>query len=301
MQCLLCTDKAVFSSPSYCKKHFICYIEARVKKTIERFHLIGNNKKENNNREKIAVAVSGGKDSQTVLYILHKLYGDRVHGIAIDEGIPGYRDKTLKDLEQFCTTYSIPFQIYSFKEKYGKTLNHFPVLGGSICNTCGVLRRYLLNEKAHGFDEIATGHNLDDEFQSIVMNLFKGNSFLSAKLGPKSGVLSSEGFTQRIKPLYLCTEKEIATYAFLQGFPVGFIECPNAADVFRSKVRDGLNELEMKREGTKLHIVETFLKLLPSLKDIHAGVSPTLCVQCGKPSMNKICKACTIMEADYVY
>lgn len=294
MQCSLCTDKSVFSSPSYCKGHFISYIEEKVKKTIERFHLIEKG-------EKVAVAVSGGKDSQTVLYIIHKLYGDAVQGIAIDEGIPGYRNKTLNDLETFCTAYSIPFTIYSFKEKYGRTLSGFSLTCGSICTTCGVLRRYLLNEKAHQFDKIATGHNLDDECQSIIMNFLKGNLFLSAKLGPKSGILSPNEFTQRIKPLYLCTEKEIATYAFLKRFPIEFIECPHAADVFRSRVRDGLNEIEMKQMGTKLSIIETFLKLLPSLKKLHVNVSPTLCTRCGKPSMKKLCKACTILqEEDYV-
>ncbi len=291
MNCVHCSSKAVVSSPPYCKEHFILYIEEKVQRTIERFRLIDAG-------DKIAVAVSGGKDSQTVLYILHKLYGN-VHGIAIDEGIPGYRDRTLKDLETFCTTHSIPFGIHSFQNRFGKMLGSFPVHGG-ICTTCGVLRRYLLNERAAGYDKIATGHNLDDECQSVMMNLLKGNLFLLAKLGPKSGIVLRNGFTQRIKPLYLCTEKEITTYAFLKGFPVDFIECPNAADGFRSSVRDGLNNIEMQHAGTKCNIIETFLNILPSLKELHEGTRQIYCTHCGKPSMSELCKACMIVEDAYV-
>lgn len=288
--CSLCNTKPVFASPMYCKEHFILYIEEKVKNTILRFNLIQEG-------EKIAVAVSGGKDSQTVLYILHKLYGNIVFGIAIDEGIPGYRDKTLDDLERFCNRYSIPFTVSSFKERYGKALSDIPVVCGSRCSACGVLRRSLLNEEARGFDKLATGHNLDDECQSILMNLLKGNLLLSAKLGPRSGIISRKGFVQRIKPLYLCTEKEIATYAFLKELPVTFIECPHAADVFRSRVRDGLNMLEMNAPETKKSFLEAFLRLLPSLKELYRStVIPASCMRCGGPSMNGVCKACTVLQ-----
>jgi uncharacterized protein (TIGR00269 family) len=282
--CSVCQDKSVFSS--YCKQHFLTYIESKVKHTIETFHLIKSD-------DKIAVAVSGGKDSQSVLYILHKLYGNIVHAIAIDEGIPEYRDKTLRDMQTFCDQYGIPLNVYSFDSRYGRSLSSLLDRGATACRSCGVLRRHLINEASKDYDKLVTGHNLDDECQSIIMNLLKGTTFLSAKLGPYSGVRLYDGFTQRIKPLYFCTEKEIAAYAFISKFPVRFTECPHAPLSFRSVVRDALNELENDKPGTKKNIADKFTILLPSLKALFSdGTSPNICASCGSPAAGKKCKAC---------
>ncbi len=289
-KCITCKKKAVFTSPTYCKDHFFSYIENKVKDTIRRFDLIKPT-------EKIAVAVSGGKDSQTVLSILHTLYGSRVSAIAIDEGIPKYRDQTLEDLRQFCKPRNIPYKIYSFKQAFGKPLSQLVTQGASPCRSCGVLRRNLLNTNAKNFDKLATGHNLDDECQNIIMNLLKGSLFLLAKLGPMSGIAERQQFTRRIKPLYLITEKETTAYAFLKQFPVRFNECPNAEGTFRSKVRDGLNELESKKPKTKRAIIDNFLNILPILKKTYENSPiPRQCTQCKSPSTGSICKACTTVN-----
>src|SRR3989338_8721938 len=77
-----------------CKAHFIGYFESKVFKTIRQFELIGK-------EEHLGVAVSGGKDSLTVLHLLSKLAKQnpkiRLTAILIDEGIRGYRDKTIAD------------------------------------------------------------------------------------------------------------------------------------------------------------------------------------------------------------
>lgn len=266
-------------------------MENKVKSTIERFNLI-------NPTDKIAVAVSGGKDSQTVLSILNALYPTQVTGIAIDEGIPDYRDHTLKDLKSFCKPRNIPYTIYSFEQAYGKTLTQFIKQRAPSCRTCGVLRRTLLNRASKDFDKLATGHNLDDECQSILMNLLKGNLFLLAKLGPLSGITKLSGFTPRIKPLYLVSEKETTAYAYLNNFPVTFSECPYSSDTFRSHVRDSLNEWEHVQPGTKNAIMTNFLVLLPRLrqkyKDVH---KPSACTRCGSPSAGALCKACELVIA----
>jgi len=130
------------------------------------------------------------------------------------------------------------------------------------------------------------------------MNLLKGNLLLCAMLGPITGITKRAGFTQRVKPLYLCTEKEIAAYAFLKGFPVRFKECPHAELGLRSKVRDALNTLE-SHQPTKYKLVHYFLSILPSLKASHGSSDgPSMCTNCGQPSHGAICKACTV-EAAY--
>ena len=131
-----------------------------------------------------------------------------------------------------------------------------------------------------------------------MMNLLKGNLLLCAMLGPVTGITKRKGFTQRVKPLYLCTEKEIATYAFVKKFPIHFKECPHAELGLRSKVRDALNVLESKQPGTKRALMQYFLSIMPMLKEMYVARGPVVCSHCGQPSSNTVCKACTV-EAIY--
>lgn len=286
MRCEACGQKAIFDNR--CRDHFLEHFENTVSDTIARFSLISKG-------QRIAVAVSGGKDSLSVLYILKKLYFD-VEALAVDEGIAGYRDRTLEDLKRFCRKNGIPLKVRSVREKYSHTLD-FYAQKARPCSVCGVFRRQLLNEMAEGYDVIATGHNLDDECQSIMMNYLKGNLELSARLGPKSGIAGQDGFTQRVKPLYFLSEREIRAYCFLMGFDIHYTECPHASVSFRYKLGESLNDLENKMPGTKRKIVSNFLDLLPRLKR-HYSTSDEIehCNRCGQPSSHDLCRACVLKE-----
>ena len=256
MKCKKCVKKAVFLNPDYCKNHFIEYFEKKVKHTIDRFDMLNRN-------DKVVVACSGGKDSISTLHLLNKLHGN-VSALAIDEGISGYRPKTLMDLKLFCRENSIKLKIVSFKKEFKKTLDQMLKKQEHPCTVCGTLRRNLLNKYAKGFDKLATGHNLDDESQAILMNLLKNQTFLLNSLGLVSR--KNTNFVPRVKPLYFCSEKEVATYALLKGFQISFTECPNIAVAYRAQVRDSLNDYEKNHPGTKRNIIESFLKLKPNLQ-----------------------------------
>jgi len=294
-----CNSKPIielYSGEKLCKTHFIQYFEDKVLKTIRRFDLLGK-------EENLGVALSGGKDSLTVLHILDKLSRQnpkiRISAIAIDEGIAGYRDKTLERAKEFCQKSNIKLHIFSYKEEFGLTLDEMlKILDVKPCTICGIFRRYLLNKKSKElrFTKIATGHNLDDECQSILMNQMKNNIRLSARLGPKVGLVEDDKFIQRIKPLYLCTEKEATTYAFLNGLLDEFNECPNAPQSFRAQVRDMLNNLENKFPGTKYSIVNSFLQTLPLIKQKFKDEAIKVCAKCSEPSANEVCNACIYLE-----
>ena len=166
MKCHSCKKKAVIQLPnsevSLCKKHFTIYIEKKVRKTIRIYRMIGK-------EDHVGVAVSGGKDSMTLLYLLHKIFKPtrvKIIALAIDEGIKGYRDSEFRFVKKFCLTYQIPLKTYSFKKTFGKTLDDIKKKDPKTipCTYCGVFRRKILNEKALELklDKIATGHNLDD-------------------------------------------------------------------------------------------------------------------------------------------
>jgi uncharacterized protein (TIGR00269 family) len=280
------------SQEKLCKKHFSAYFEDKVRKTIRQYILLDA-------REHVGVAVSGGKDSLTVLSMLKKISNDnpnvRLSAIAINEGIHGYRDETVATAKNFCGKIGVELHIASYEQEFGMPLDEMlKLLDVKPCTICGIFRRYLLNKKAKelGCTKLATGHNLDDEAQSILMNQFRNDVKASARLGPKTGLRERQGFVTRIKPLYLCTEKEVATYAFLSGLLDKFIECPNVGKSYRAEVRDMLNDFENKFPGTKYAIVNSFLQSLPALKERFKDESLGICPECGEPSAKGTCNAC---------
>ena len=300
MSCKICKEKPVIQLPNseirLCKSCFIKYFERKTLKTIKKYQLI-------NRKDHIVVAVSGGKDSLSLLHLLNKLSVKKdfkFSALLIDEGIKSYRDETIKTTKNFCEKNNIQLHISSYKEVTGKTLDRikkqFP--DTIACSMCGVLRRYILNKKSRELkaDKLATGHNLDDEAQSIIMNQLKNNIALSARLGPITGVKKDKRFVPRIKPFYFITEKEIASYAFLNGLMDKFNECTYCTESNRFVIRDMLNNLEQKYPGTKHSIVASFLEILPLLKEKYKSQKINSCKICNEPSSSEICNACNLLQ-----
>ncbi len=306
MQCSKCNLKAVIEQQHgpLCKNHFITYFEEKVFKTFNKFHLIDRNDK------KICIATSGGKDSLTVLYLTKKYLAKYnypkttlVFALAVDEGIAEYREKTLEDLKAFCNDHNTELHIISNKEEFGSTLdNAFPIINKGTkkkpCNICGVWRRYILNKYSRklGATKIITGHNLDDEAQVILMNMFKANTKLAGRIGPKSGINEQNDFVQRVKPLYMCSEKEVRLYTLLKGWKILYTECPYSRQGFRHDVQELLNNLEQKYKGTKQGIIHSFLALTPHLKETEKGQAIGKCQQCNEPANRETCNACTLQQ-----
>ena len=285
------------------------YFEDKVFKTISKYQMIPR-------KGKICVAASGGKDSLTVLYLTkkyiekHHLENKEITALAIDEGIRNYRHKTLKDLQKFCTEHNIELTLVKTKDEFKHTLDEaYPIVNKGTkkkpCNVCGVWRRYLLNKYARkmGASAVVTGHNLDDEAQAIIMNLFKANTTLASHIGPISGLQEHDLFVPRVKPLYFCSEKETRLYALLKGFTLEFVQCPYAKAGYRSHIQEMLNDFEEKYKGTKQGIVNSFLEILPLLKEKELkmkGERIKACKNCGEPANQDICNACKIVEALHV-
>ena len=94
-KCDKCKEKAAITlayGPHYlCEKHFTRFFENRFKKTIRKYKLLKS-------KEKILVALSGGKDSTTLLCLMKKFYSksNPIEALIINEGVKGYREKAIK-------------------------------------------------------------------------------------------------------------------------------------------------------------------------------------------------------------
>ncbi len=298
--CNRCKTKPVIKLPnsniSLCKSCFIKYFERKVRKTIRQYKLFKKG-------QHIGVALSGGKDSLTTLYILNKIAKPqkitKLTAIAIDEGIKGYRDETLKFAKKVCKELNIPLKTTSYKKEFKKTLDQILKKNDiKPCTVCGVFRRFLLNKHAQRlkFDVLATGHNLDDEAQSILMNQFRNNITASARLGPITGIKADKKFIRRIKPLYFLTEKEIMTYAYLKNLATPFNECPYAKESYRDQMRTLINNFDKKYPSSKHSIINSFIEILPLLKKNYKKAEIKYCKSCGEPSSQKTCQTCNLIK-----
>jgi uncharacterized protein (TIGR00269 family) len=275
---------------------FILAFEKKVKNSIDKYKLISKT-------DKVAVAISGGKDSTALLYILKKL-GYNVIGLFIDLGITNNSCENLKRIRIFCKKNSIPLEVFDLVKETGYSMaeiceKYQKIIPSTNCAICGVIKRYYLNKIARELnaDKIATGHNLDDEAENVLLNIFSNNYNLCFGLGPISGKKSGELFVQRIKPLCNCLNKESKKYAELLGFDIYPEICPLKVNAFRKDVREMLANSEKAGRKIKENLVKNFYMILNKLRIEKKGIKMFKCEKCLEPSRNKICKKCEIFEA----
>jgi uncharacterized protein (TIGR00269 family) len=296
--CIKCSKEAVeyirYNGSYLCEEHFLEYVERRVKKEIrQQVDLDG--------MSKVAVALSGGKDSSVALYIVHQALRQRrdisVVAITVDEGISGYRPVTMERARQLTEMLGVEHHLISFQEEVGRTMDDMVKVTGQKgpCTYCGVIRRRCMNKVARevGADVLATGLNLDDTAQSILMNFTRGDVERLARLGPHRKV--QPGLIPRIQPLRSIPEKESYLYAMLRHLPFSDDECPYADLALRNEYRSIVDGLEAKHTGTKFAILASYEAIRPSLAEKYPQADLQLC-ECGEPTCNQRCMACVILD-----
>lgn len=251
----------------------------------------------------IAVAVSGGKDSLTLLKVLRKIEKRfpkaTLTAVTVDEGIRGYRAEAIGLARDSCKELEVGHVIVSFRQLFGKTLDQIVRSRRDLspCSYCGVLRRRAIHMAAREVraTKIATAHNLDDEVQTILLNIFHGDVNRIARIGPVLIDLSGR-FLARVKPLCEIPEKETALYAHLAGVRFQTCPCPYLETAFRNDIREMLNRVEERHPGTKFTIFRSVERLRNSLKASLTSVGLRNCLRCGEPTTGTICEVCKMLD-----
>lgn len=229
---------------------------------------------------------------------MRKKPGMDIVAITADEGIAGYRPGGIESARELCKSLDVQHHVVSYDELLGWTMDRVVKADPKTipCSYCGVFRRYALNKKARelGADYIATGLNLDDTAQSVLMNVSRGDMARMARLGPHNRV--REDMIPRLQPLRIIPEKETYLYALLQGIKVHDATCPYSDRAVRGLFRDLLNRLEENIPGTRHSLLSTLDQMRPWLDDEFAGSKVCKCTGCGEPTMNVKCKACDLVE-----
>jgi len=288
-----------YSGEKLCRKCFTSSIGERVGETISKYKMFSPN-------DKIAVAVSGGKDSLSLLHILAKIEKGfpeaKLVAVTVDEGISGYRSEAVKIASKNCRQLGVKQLTLSFKGLYGHTLDEIVEIAegsGELtpCSYCGVLRRKALNVAAKklGASKLATAHNLDDETQTIFLNLIHGDVMRMARVEP---IIEDvvPGFVQRVKPLSEIPENEIALYAHLKNIEFQTKPCPYMHTAMRSDIRNMLNRLEVRYPGLKFTVLRSVEKIRPILRAAADKAKLRNCAMCGEPTVSEVCKPCETLQ-----
>ena len=257
--------------------------------------------------DRIAVAVSGGKDSLSLLHILslieEKYSESELLAITIDEGISNYMSEGIEIANESCDNLKIEHNVYSFKELYGYGLDDIVKEAEACgeltpCSYCGILRRKALNLAAKdvGASKLVTGHNLDDEIQSMIMSLLRGDINQMSRC---RAVLEGNdvNFVKRVKPLCHIPEKEVALYAFFNKIRFQVISCPYLETSMRSDIRRFINSMENKHSGMKFNIFQTFEKIKANLNGSGLKDDINRCDICHEPTSGKVCRSCRVITS----
>lgn len=203
--------------------------------------------------DRIAVGVSGGKDSQVLLAGLagmRRFYEKKYELICVTlDPRFGGADTDFSPVERLCESLGVDFHL--IKTDIGEIV--FDIRREpNPCSLCAKMRRGALHDaaKAAGCNKIALGHNYDDAIETFMMNLFK-----EGRIGCFSpySYLSRKDITL-IRPLVFAPEHAVASCAKRNGFEIVKSKCPADKHTTRQSMKEFLNELEHNDHGVKQRI-----------------------------------------------
>lgn len=274
MLCSKCRHPAIiyqrYSGLHLCKAHFIADFESKAKRAIRNHRWIKP-------KDRIAVALSGGKNSSALLYFLKKILGTRrdvrLSAIFIDEGTKGNRDCHVA--ANIADAIGVELITGSFEEVFGKTIDEVVMEKGDrfSCTFCRVLRGKCLNRIAHDHDmtKLALAINLDDEAQNVLVNVFRGDP---ERLLKPADTLPE--IVPIIRPFLPIPAREVALYAYLhvEGFEIR--QCPHSHNALINDVHSLLNDYTWRHPSTKYAIVNLSEQLVSYgfMPGTHADICP---------------------------
>ena len=300
--CRLCGGQAAYfiehARMMLCRDCFIKYYEKKVYNAIMKHGMLRG-------AGRVAVAVSGGKDSMSLLAAMNRLISEKFPSIKliaihINLGIEGYSKRCQEIVENVCEDLGVKHVIYDLSSREGYRIPDLmsTPLGRRICGACGTVKRYLMNRLAYeiGADRLATGHNLDDVVELLFEFYLKGSVEDLVRVRPVSWSDNPKMVT-KIKPLIELTERENMYYAMAQGIPLLAASCPLAkgSRMLRRKRLIGLIEREIP--GFKHMLYKSHVKrILPRLEKTVPEPSFMECEKCGMPSLSNMCSYCKLVS-----
>ena len=296
MKCRVCREPAVLDirrhNAAFCRDHFVKHCAEQVRRAIKDHDMIRAG-------ERVVVAVSGGKDSLALWDLLVDL-GYRPDGLYLGLGIGEYSEASGHAARAFAQDRGLKLHEVDLATDFGYDIPRAAAATHRApCGACGLSKRHLFNAVAveHGYDVVATGHNLDDEAAVLLGNVLRWET---GYLGRQHPVLpATPGFARKVKPLYRLGERETAAYCVLRGLDYQVEECPMAEGNRHLGFKEVLDGLEDRSPGAKAAFVFGFVDRAHEYFTDDAGEEREglrQCVVCGSPTTSGVCAFCRLRE-----
>jgi tRNA 2-thiocytidine biosynthesis protein TtcA len=200
--------------------------------------------------DRILVAVSGGKDSYSMLVLLETLRRRApVHfellAVHLDQGQPGHDPAPLA---AWLRTQGFDHRIVR-EDTYSIVVDKIPA-GRTYCSMCARLRRGILYRLASQLQctKIALGHHRDDAIETLLLNVF----FAGKLAAIPARLRSDDGASVVIRPLIYCAEESLASFAESQGFPILPCHlCGSQPNAQRKQMKALLSRLEAEHPNLR--------------------------------------------------
>ncbi len=299
-----------YARQKLCRDCFNEFFINRVRKTVEKYKMFKPG-------ERVAVAVSGGKDSVALLHALKKAFPEQdIVAIHINLGIAYYSDHLEEVVRKLADMLDVPLEVYNLKEREGYTIDDFlrTRYGKKMCSVCGIVKRNIFSRLSSEVeaDVVATGHNLDDTVGTMFSAFFAGDFESIARLKPVLKPLVP-GQPRKIKPLITTPERENLIYVVLNELPVQSCSCPHALGASVSYYKQILDRMEERNPNVKHQLLSVFTKKLIPMYEFYRKAQEEekksleeeirACKICGQPtsSPDGICSKCRrVMELQKV-
>ncbi len=226
-------------------------------RTVGAFDLIANG-------DRILVALSGGKDSYTLLDLLSSARRKapvefELIAFHLDQAQPGYDGRPLADwLERF----GVPFEIHR-EDTYSTVVRQAEEGGKSYCAPCSRLRRGILYSAAERLEcnKIALGHHRDDALETLLLNLFFGGKLQAMPASYRT----NDGRFEVIRPLVECAERDIARHAEYAAYPILPCNlCGSQEGLKRERIAALLERLEEEHPNVRDVMLAAIKNVRPS-------------------------------------
>ena len=238
---------------------------------------------------RVAVALSGGKDSGSLLHILTTLSRTRMNfsvvALHVNMELGEFSERSQQVCEELADRLGVELATASIGE-WGVKVQ--PTLRFPTCSVCGGIRRPIMAVMTRrlGADVLATGHTLDDQLVYALKDLLSGKSNPPRPVTPKGPV-----FTQKAKPLFHLPDRALAIYARLVGIPVVEESCPLfVPETHRFKdVFEALESLAPMAKKQLIRSLSRHLRKPPGPeREWH------LCPECGDRTYFCVCPLCRL-------